>query len=68
MKKMNKKTKITKNQKKIQPYIPPRIQSFVLELEQGIAASSAKVNPGTSVEPVQEEWQTGTDRDGNLDW
>jgi len=63
---MKRKIKNVVNAKK--RYMAPSIASQSIELEHGIASGSATTNPGTSADPVREEWGTGTNRDGNLDW
>jgi hypothetical protein len=47
-------------------YVSPEITTTVVELEQGIAADSAKVDPGGG--PVQEEWKEEEDGFGSVDW
>ncbi|WP_260142912.1 hypothetical protein [Elizabethkingia anophelis] len=39
-----------------------------IELELGIAAGSAVVNPMSNPGTIQEEWETGTDRNKDFDW
>ncbi|GAA4179045.1 MULTISPECIES: hypothetical protein [Sphingobacterium] len=65
---MKKKLEITEDGNVKKTYIPPSIALQVIELEQGIASGSAAVNPGGSNDAVKEEWGTGTNRDGGLDW
>lgn len=65
---MKKRLEITVLESVKKTYIPPRITSEVIELEQGIASGSAAVSPGGNNDAVKEEWGTGTNRDGGLDW
>lgn len=40
-------------------YLPPIIEVIIVEMEQGIAAQSATLNPGTSTDPYipqTEDW------------
>ncbi|MGE8241822.1 hypothetical protein D3C87_389210 [compost metagenome] len=48
-----------KKQQKRTPYVVPRVTATVVELEQGIAAGSASVNPGGTSNPSSpktEDW------------
>ncbi|RKE57252.1 hypothetical protein [Sphingobacterium detergens] len=48
-----------KKQQKRTPYVEPRVTATVVELEQGIAAGSASVNPGGTSNPSSpktEDW------------
>jgi|GEM_PF-1173790 hypothetical protein len=48
-----------KKQQKHKPYVVPRVTATVVELEQGIAAGSASVNPGGASNPSSpktEDW------------
>ncbi|WP_454879710.1 hypothetical protein [Sphingobacterium detergens] len=48
-----------KKQQKRTPYVVPRVTATVVELEQGIAAGSASVNPGDTSNPSSpktEDW------------
>ncbi|WP_337085683.1 hypothetical protein [Elizabethkingia anophelis] len=49
-------------------YIPPMIVTERIELEMGIAAGSAVVNPVSNTGTIQEEWDKGTDRNKDFDW
>lgn len=48
-----------KRKKNRMPYVAPQVTVIVVELEQGIAAGSAQVNPGNSSDPLTpktEDW------------
>lgn len=49
-------------------YIPPTLSLSFIEMENGIAAGSAKVIPPDSGGKVQEEWDNGTDDNRTIDW
>jgi hypothetical protein len=49
-------------------YVPPTLSLSLIEMENGIAAGSAKVIPPDSGGKVQEEWQNGTDDNRTIDW
>lgn len=60
------KEKLSKSKKRA--YAPPSVQSFIIEMEQGIAAGSAAVVPPNSSAEILEEWDLGTDRGQNVNW
>ncbi len=49
-------------------YVPPTLSLSLIEMENGIAAGSAKVIPPDNGGKVQEEWQNGTDDNRTIDW
>ncbi|MCL1665740.1 hypothetical protein M2T82_08805 [Elizabethkingia ursingii] len=49
-------------------YITPRVSSFLMEMEQGIATGSARVLPPNSGGQVQEEWTTDPDDNRTIEW
>ncbi|MCL1669810.1 hypothetical protein M2T82_17260 [Elizabethkingia ursingii] len=51
-----------------QEYSAPALDVLWLEMEQGIAAGSAKVIPPNSGGQVQEEWTQGPDDDRTIEW
>jgi len=53
---------------KKESYESPRIEVEEVELEQGIAAGSAEVNPGTGDTNIDHEWDEGGDVDQELEW
>lgn len=50
------------------PYVSPRIELVVIELEQCLAAQSANVNPGINDSPVDHEWEDGLGLDKEFKW
>jgi hypothetical protein len=50
------------------PYVAPAISVMMIELEQGIAAGSAKTVPDVETTGVSLEWETGTDKQADLTW
>ncbi|MDV3926434.1 hypothetical protein CMT52_13205 [Elizabethkingia anophelis] len=56
------------NDEKKRKYLPPKIEVDFIEMEQGIAAGSATVIPTNSSGQVQEEWTTGNDTTGDMNW
>jgi hypothetical protein len=54
--------------KKKEQYVAPKIWTEIIEMEYGIAVSSANVQPTNSAGEISQEWQVGTDRTKNLDW
>ncbi|MDR2230111.1 MAG: hypothetical protein LBE39_11650 [Flavobacteriaceae bacterium] len=56
------------NDLKKQEYVTPRVSSFLMEMEQGIAAGSARVLPPNSGGQVQEEWTTDPDDNRTIEW
>ncbi|WP_407500697.1 hypothetical protein [Elizabethkingia anophelis] len=58
--------KKTKTQKK--EYVPPKVKVTLIEMEQGIAAGSARVTPVSAGGQVEQEWETGTDRDTTINF
>jgi len=50
-------------------YIAPKVNTTIIELEQGIAAGSACARPedGNSGQ-VSEQWEAGSTDNRNLDW
>lgn len=49
-------------------YTPPVIKALTIELEQSIAAGSALVTPPSNTDIILDEWETGTDQEGDLNW
>ena len=49
-------------------YTSPTLSFSFIEMENGIAAGSAKVIPSDNGGKVQEEWQSGTDDNRTIDW
>ncbi|MNE08891.1 hypothetical protein D3C87_1213910 [compost metagenome] len=49
-------------------YQPPKVEVIFLEMEQGIAAGSAAINPSNQTGDILDEWDTGTDRNTDLNW
>ncbi|MEN5055715.1 hypothetical protein [Sphingobacterium kitahiroshimense] len=49
-------------------YLAPEIETLPLELEYGIASGSAVVRPPAGTGEIKTEWETGTDRNADLDW
>lgn len=49
-------------------YTSPTLTISFIEMENGIAADSAKVIPPDNGGKVQEEWQNGTDDNRTIDW
>lgn len=60
------KEELSKPKKRV--YSPPSMESFIIEMEQGIASGSAAVVPPNSSAEVLEEWDLGTDREQNVNW
>ncbi|WP_185114050.1 hypothetical protein, partial [Elizabethkingia anophelis] len=56
-----------KNDQK-QEYFAPVVEVLLLEMEQGVAAGSAKVLPPNSGGAVQEEWIQGDDDNRTIEW
>lgn len=56
------------NDLKKQEYITPRVSLLLMEMEQGIAAGSARVLPPNSGGQVQEEWTTDPDDNRTIEW
>ncbi|MCL1655443.1 MULTISPECIES: hypothetical protein [Elizabethkingia] len=56
------------NNLKKEEYIPPKIDMFLIEMENGIATGSAKVLPSNSDNQVQEEWATDPDDNRTIEW
>ncbi|MCL1664294.1 hypothetical protein M2T78_08530 [Elizabethkingia ursingii] len=56
-----------KNDQK-QEYSAPVVEVLFLEMEQGVAAGSAKVVPPNSGGAVQEEWMRGDDDNRTIEW
>lgn len=51
-----------------QEYFAPNISVSLIEMEQGIAISSARVLPPNSGGQVQEEWTTDPDDNRTIEW
>lgn len=51
-----------------QEYSAPALDVLWLEMEQGIAAGSAKVVPPNSGGQVQEEWTQDSDDNRTIEW
>ncbi|WP_372483108.1 hypothetical protein AB9J70_18390 [Elizabethkingia anophelis] len=56
------------NDLKKEDYTSPKFDMFLIEMEQGIAAGSAKVLPPNSGGQVQEEWTQGDDDNRTIEW
>lgn len=56
-----------KNDQK-QEYSAPVVEVLFLEMEQGVAAGSAKVVPPNNGGVVQEEWIQGDDDNRTIEW
>lgn len=54
--------------KDVLPYKSPKMDVFLLELEQSIATGSATVNPTDNYGVVQEEWQIDADDNRTINW
>nr|WP_199162685.1 hypothetical protein [Elizabethkingia sp. ASV34] len=44
------------------------LESFLLEMEQGISAGSANIYPGTNTGEVKDEWEEADDVSGDVIW
>lgn len=64
MKENENKLKIPKDK----TYFPPVIKALTIELEQSIAAGSALVTAPSNGDVILDEWETGTDQEGDLNW
>ncbi|CAI9678830.1 hypothetical protein HZQ11_10480 [Elizabethkingia anophelis] len=49
-------------------YVTPKVCSFLIEMEQGIATGSARVLPPNSGGQVQEEWTQDPDDNRTIEW
>lgn len=49
-------------------YQPPNIEATSFEMEEGIAAASATFVIKEEAGTVLEEWETGTNRETNVNW
>ena len=49
-------------------YSAPRIERMFIELEQGIAAGSALVEPEDMNDHVSEQWQVDDTEDRTINW
>ncbi|AQX06410.1 hypothetical protein KRE40_09980 [Elizabethkingia meningoseptica] len=49
-------------------YRSPRLETSLVEMEQGVAAGSARVLPPNSVGDVKEEWVVGDDDNRTIEW
>ncbi|MEI2273080.1 hypothetical protein OHD16_13095 [Sphingobacterium sp. ML3W] len=49
-------------------YVSPQLNVEEVEMEQGIAAGSAAVKPGSSSNEVKSQWDTGSDSNSNVEW
>ncbi|HFK5511009.1 TPA: hypothetical protein ACGZ9U_001927 [Elizabethkingia anophelis] len=56
------------NDLKKQEYVTPSVGSFLIEMEHGIAAGSARVLPPNSGGQVQEEWTQDPDDNRTIEW
>ncbi|WP_165689669.1 hypothetical protein [Elizabethkingia occulta] len=56
------------NDLKKQEYFTPKIAVSLIEMEQGIAAGSARVLPPNSGGQVQEEWTSDPDDNRTIEW
>jgi len=52
---------------KKQTYKSPKIELFIIELEEGICSGSALVKPQNDSD-VTTEWETGTDQNLTFSW
>ncbi|HIB8181753.1 TPA: hypothetical protein ACWX1I_003164 [Elizabethkingia anophelis] len=51
-----------------QEYIPPVLDVIWIEMEQGIAAGSAKTSPTDIKNEIKEDWEDGSNVDRTMDW
>ena len=58
----------TKNKENRRSYESPKLEVMILQMEQGIAAGSAAVISSNISGEVLEEWEIGTDREGDIPW
>lgn len=49
-------------------YQPPNIEASFFEMEEGIAAASARITIKEEVGTISEEWETGTNRETDVNW
>ncbi|AQX48491.1 hypothetical protein ATB99_09070 [Elizabethkingia meningoseptica] len=49
-------------------YVSPELDVALMEMEQGIAAGSARVNPANGQNEVKEEWTVGDDDNRTIEW
>jgi len=56
------------NHEKKMKYVSPQLNVEEVEMEQGIAAGSAAVKPGSSSNEVKSQWDTGSDSNSNVEW
>lgn len=49
-------------------YQPPKLDNILVEIEEGIAAASAIVVVKEETGTILEEWDTGTDREKDVNW
>lgn len=49
-------------------YIAPELEVIRVEMEQGIAAGSATVNPADNNNEIKDEWEKDPDNNNSMDW
>lgn len=49
-------------------YISPKIEVLKIDMENGIATSSAIIKPANTVNEVKNTWKPGTDMSATLEW
>ncbi|MGE8291917.1 MAG: hypothetical protein ACN6ON_09560 [Sphingobacterium sp.] len=54
--------------KKKMAYIAPEVRTYLIELEQGIAAGSATARPENSNGEVKDQWDLGDNDNRTIDW
>lgn len=64
---MKRKLSTSKDQKR-KIYDSPKLELIMLQMEEGIAAGSARVVLTDQTGDVIEEWETGTDRTNDINW
>ncbi|MDR2275966.1 MAG: hypothetical protein LBF27_33980 [Sphingobacterium sp.] len=49
-------------------YVTPKMTVNEIEMEQGIAAGSATVNPSNESGGMKQSWESGSDSNRSMDW
>ncbi|WP_293900005.1 MULTISPECIES: hypothetical protein [unclassified Sphingobacterium] len=49
-------------------YRTPTVDSWVLEMESGIAAGSGTASPGTTNDEVKSNWNADDDKNAEMQW
>ena len=53
----------------LKKYMPPIIQVYVIQLEQGLAIESTRLLPGNSSDEIKvDDWTPGSDINGDYQW